>query len=107
MEKKLNFLPHLYLGDGMKPQKVDKLKKRLVNKPLPVRAYLITISLNPADQLELFDARQLAQSWYDHTELTVVGLAKNYDDALRVVERITQDCLGARGDCELKEFLLC
>lgn len=107
MEKKLNFLPHLYLGDGMKPQKVDKLKKRLVNKPLLARAYLITISLNPADQLDLFDARQLAQSRYNRTELTVVGLAKGYDDALGVVERITQDCLDARGDCELKEFLLC
>lgn len=107
MEKKLKFLPHLYLGDGMKPQKVDKLKKKLVSRPLLAGAYVITIALNPADQLELFDARQLAQPFYDRRELTVVGLARDYDDALQVVERITQDCLRSRGDCELKEFLLC
>lgn len=107
MGKKLKFLPHLYLGDGMKPQKVDKLKKKLIEKPLLAGVYVITIALNPADQLDLFDARQLAQSFYDRRELTVVGLASDYKDALRVVERITQDCLRIRGDCELREFLLC
>ena len=107
MIRRLHFSPKLYLGESMDTVKLDKLKKRLSKKPLLVNAYVITIASNPENQLEIYDAKQLAQSYYLKYPPHIVGLASNYREALEVLERIVQECLKERGDCGLKEFLLC
>jgi mannitol/fructose-specific phosphotransferase system IIA component len=53
------------------------------------------------------DARQLVQGYYDKYPLKVVGIAKDYDDALKLIEQLTQECLHERGDCNLREYLIC
>ena len=57
MAGKLKFAQNLYLGEGIAPEKLDKLKKRLNKKPLLANVYLITPARIPADQLDIFDAR--------------------------------------------------
>ena len=90
MAGKLKFAQNLYLGEGIAPEKLDKLKKRLNKKPL-----------------DIFDARQLVQPHYKDEEFLVLGMASGYEDALQLIERITGECLKARGDCNLREYLLC
>lgn len=107
MRRMLTFRPKLYLGEGIKEKKLDKIKKKLVEKPLRANVYLIALAHNPTAQLECFDARQLAQRFYENYPVQVVGIAKDYKGALQVVERITRECLDERGDCKLKEYLIC
>lgn len=107
MEDKIIYHPFLYLGDDISEAKLDKIKKRLKDKPLLCNAYLITVSRNPVDQLEILSAKQLVQSYYSSYPVYVVGIACDYDTAVGLVERMVQECLKARGDCALKEFLLC
>lgn len=107
MGEKLTFRNELYLGEGIKPKKLDKIKKKLVEKPLFAGVYVIAIADSPSGQLEIFDARQLVQSYYERAPRYVVGIASDYDDSLQLIERLTQECLRARGDCNLKEYLLC
>ena len=107
MAGKLKFAQNLYLGEGIAPEKLDKLKKRLNKKPLLANVYLITQARNPADQLDIFDARQLVQPHYKDEEFLVLGMASGYEDALQLIERVTGECLKARGDCNLREYLLC
>lgn len=107
MAGKLKFAQNLYLGEGIAPEKLDKLKNRLNKKPLLANVYLITLARNPADQLDIFDARQLVQPHYKDEEFLVLGMASGYEDALQLIERITGECLKARGDCNLREYLLC
>lgn len=107
MAEKLKFAQNLYLGEGIAPEKLDKLKKRLNKKPLLANVYLITPARNPSDQLDIFDARQLVQPHYKNEEFLVLGMASGYEDALQLIERITGECLKARGDCNLREYLLC
>lgn len=107
MERMLTFYPKLYLGEGIKETKLDKIKKRLVKNPLLADVYVLTFARNQADQLEFFDARQLRQRFYDGEPLEVIGIAQNYDDALKLVEQIARECLSERGDCRLKEYLTC
>ena len=78
MALSLTYYPGLYLGESIPEEKLDKIKKRLEKKPLLSQVILLTISRNASDQLEIFSARQLAQK-----------------------------CLKERGDCSLKEYLLC
>ena len=107
MAGKLKFAQNLYLGEGIAPEKLDKLKKRLNKKPLLANVYLITPARNPADQLDIFDARQLVQPHYKDEEFLVLGMDSGYEDALQLIERVTGECLKARGDCNLREYLLC
>ena len=99
--------PELYLGESIKRKKLDKIKKRLEKKPLFSGVFLITLSRNAYDQLELYAARQLAQSYYIKYPPYIVGIAGNRKEALALVEEIVRECLRARGDCALKEYLRC
>ena len=88
-------------------KKLDKIKKKLENKPLFSGVFLVTLSRNSSDQLEIYDAKQLVQSYYKKNPPYVVGLAGNYDEAVALVMQITEECLTNRGDCRLKEYLQC
>ena len=107
MAGKLTFAPNLYLGESIASEKLDKIKKRLVKNPLWANVYLITPASNPADQLDIFDARQLIQPHYKNEEFLVLGIVSGYEEALQLIERVTGECLKARGDCNLREYLLC
>lgn len=107
MVKKLTFHERLYLGESIAEKKLDKLKKRLEKKPLLSNVYLIVPASNPADQLEIFDAKQLVQPFYRDKQFQIIGIASDYRDALQVIEKIVQDCLQERGDCNLREYFVC
>lgn len=107
MDKMLTFSSELYLGEGIKKQKLDKIKRKLTGKPLFAGVYVLALARNPVDQLEIMDAKQLAQRFYESHALHIIGIAKNYEEALRLVERIVQECMDTRGDCKLKEYLTC
>jgi len=107
MTGKLQYHHRLYLGESISESKLDKIKKRLKKHPLLSNVYLITVSRNPVDQLDIFAAKQLVQNYYSKYPVCVIGIASNYDEALEVVETIVRECLEARGDCALKEYLLC
>lgn len=103
----LTYHSGIYLGESIREEKLDKIKKRLEKKPLFSGVFLITLSRNVSDQLEIYAARQLAQSYYRKNPPYVIGIAGTYEEALEIVEQIVQECLKARGDCSLKEYLLC
>ena len=106
MLKNLTYRPNLYLGDSIDETKLDKIIHKLERRPLFSGLYLITLSGNPSDQLELFEAKQLRQTYYHKKTIDVIGLAGNKEESVNLVETIVQDCLAARGDCNLKEYLI-
>ncbi len=107
MGGKLEYHHSLYLGKGISESKLDKLKHKLEKKPLLCNVFLITISRNPGNQLEIFSAQQLVQEYYKKYPVYVIGIVSDYAEAVDMVEKIVQECLQARGDCALKEYLLC
>ncbi len=107
MERKLTFYPGLYLSESIRSDKLDKLKEKLIKKPLLSTLYVIALSRNTSDQLEIFAARMLAQSYYSKYPPYIIGITANYAEAVSLVEKIVRECLKERGDCALKEYLLC
>jgi len=97
----------LYLSEGITGKKLDKIKKKLEKKPLLSGVFLIAVSENPSDQLNIFSARQLVQPYYEKNPPLIVGISESYDEALGMVELMVQECLRERGNCALKEYLLC
>lgn len=107
MALSIRFYPDLYLGESIKQKKLDKIKKKLEQNPLFAGVYVLALSRNPSDQLELYDAKQLAQSYYKENPPYIIGLVKNRQEGLELIEKIVGECLEARGDCSLKEYLKC
>lgn len=115
MVRKLRFAPNLYWGyslragmeAGINTEKADKLKKKLEKKPQFTGLFVLAAAENPENQLEIYSARQLAQSYYKKYPPYIVGIAASYSEAVLLLEEIVQECLQERGDCRLREFLLC
>ena len=107
MAQRVCYRSKLYLGEGISEEKLDKIKKKLENKPLLSSVFLIAVSANQSDQLDIFDARQLIQPYYKKNPPYVIGITKSREEAFSIVETIVQECLRERGDCALKEYLLC
>lgn len=107
MSISLTYHSKLCLGDSINAKKLDKIKKKLENKPLLSGVVLITLSRNASDQLDIFEARQLAQSYYRKYPPCVVGIAGDRGEAVEMVEQLVKECIKTRGDCSLKEYLSC
>ena len=106
MSKALTFSNHLYLGEGIKCEKLDKLKKDLINAPLFTKVFLITISTSPVDQLDILESKYITYPYYNTHALHVVGLADSNKEAIDLIQTIVQDCLDQQGNVDLKSFLL-
>ena len=107
MAVSVTYHPRLYLGESIQEKKLNKIKRKLESRPLLSGVVLIAISRNVSDQLEIYEARQLVQSYYRNNPPYVVGIAGSREEAVNMVERLAKECLEKRGDCALKEYLLC
>lgn len=103
----LQYYPSLYVSKSISAKKLDKIKRYLVSRPLRANVYLITTARNGIDQLEIYSAKLLVQRYYQSNPPYVVGITHTYEEALKMIVQIVQECLDARGDCALREYLKC
>lgn len=99
----MRFFDNLYLGT--KVPNVSKIKRQILNRSLLVKAYVIALA-NGNDQLDIFDAKVLRQSYYRYKPRAIVAIAADYDEAVELVIRITQDALRQGYEGRIKEFLI-
>lgn len=92
----------LYVSDTIK--KPEKLLKKLKKNNLPCRFFVLTLS-GGCDQLEIYPAYCLQQPFYRKHPPVVVGLAKDYEEALALLVQIVEDSLSHTGECNLKDYL--
>lgn len=102
----LRYRSPLYLGDGIDEAELQKLKKTLQKKPFLGNVYLITFAGNHSDQLDIFHSRYLQLRDWGEEPPYVIGIAKSYEEALRIVEGIAAACYEKRGDACMKEYLM-
>lgn len=97
----MKFYKYLYIGDTVKDSAKIKRKLKL---HAGVMAYVICIAQG-TDQLEIYHAAYLKQKYYRYHPPVIIGIAADYDEAVAIVVQITQECLEATGNCNLKEYL--
>ncbi len=100
---KLCYLSKLYLGHGVITKDVESLKKQIRDGERSI--YLVIISPNSKDLLDIISSGRLGFQGYAGRTLQVVGLAKDTEDAAELVRGMTEDCVAARGDCDLRAYL--
>lgn len=99
----MEYYSPLYVGASVRHP--DKVMRRLLKRSLLTSAYVILLA-EGEDLLEIYDARIFVQRFYRDHVCVVVGIAGSYEEAVELIVRITEDSLAARGDCELKKYLL-
>lgn len=86
----------LYLGAGAKEAKY-KMLVRICRRSFSPDTYLITLSDNPDNLLDMFSANMLRQPYFkkkngiNTKEIYVVGMAKGYAEGLEVIKNIIDD----------------
>lgn len=99
----MELYPRLYIGKTVKHPKrlLHKLKKR----SKVAQFYVIILSKNPSDQLEIYKACFLSQSYYQRNPVYVIGIASDYNEAVDIVRQIAEECYQHSGNCNLKDYL--
>ena len=100
----MRFYNKLYVGESIKHPERVKWKLRVAAGQFHV--HLITLSENGDNQLECFHNALLKQKVFRRQDYFVVGIAGNYEEALSIICRITEECVNATGTADLKAFLL-
>ena len=110
MRIKFNFLPILYVGDSIKNKSdklLPKIRMKLQLKPEKAGVYLILVSSDPREQLDIISSKALLHQGYRGQTITPYGIAGSHEEACSLVQSMLDDCLSTTGGCNLKEFLTC
>ena len=98
----------LYLGDNAKKEKY-KVFGRIRKGRFQLDTYLITISHNPNNLLDIYSANVLKQPYFKKksnlNRIYVVGLAKGYDEALEIVRVIIDEVYQQTGAFDISSYL--
>lgn len=98
----MKFYKYLYIGGGVKnPGRVKRKLKRHAGQLV----YVICMAQGP-DQLEIFHSAYLKQKYYRLHPPVVVGIAKDYGEALELVVLMMKECVADTGGCNLKDYLI-
>jgi hypothetical protein len=104
----MKWLRGLYLGERAKKSKY-KVFGRIRRNRFQLNTYLIALSDNPSNLLDLFSANLLNQPYYKKKKNTknlyIVGLAVGYDEGLEVVRQIIDDVYQNTGGFDIRGFL--
>ena len=94
---------NLYIGENA--SLFEKEIRQVVDKGLAFpEAFLITLSANPAEQLDIISTSQLI-AWKVHRTLpTIVGIAVTRKEAFGLVRQMAEDVYRTTGDCNLRDY---
>ena len=74
----LKWYKQLYIGDNAKKKKKEWIRKINMGAGV-VDVYLITLAVNPENQLEIFSANELKQKARRRNCPLIIGLCKGYE----------------------------
>lgn len=106
MEKdrnRLDWYESYYVGEGIRNP--EKIVEKLNDGKLVTGIYLVTLSENPGNILEMFSASLLKQEIFRELCPTIIGIAKGKDGAIQMAQQLVEESLKATGSCRITEYL--
>ena len=100
----MRYYKHLYLAEGIR--KKEKVIRKLEKNQLQMNIHIITLSQNEEDQLEIYNSMISLQPEFPHDDFFVVGIAKGYEDAVEMVEEITQEVYNKTKGADIRSYIL-
>lgn len=101
----MKFIKNLYVSNSIKNP--DKVISKLKRNAGQIMVYIISISENSTDQLDIYHCSVMQQKYFHKNKnFMIVGITGSYEEAVEFVKETAVDCLKIRGNCKLKEYLL-
>ena len=101
----MKYYKHLYLSEGLEKKKDKIIQKIEAGKILP-GIFLVTLAPDEKNQLEIHRYILLLQPVFHREELLVVGISKDYEGALELVEEITQEVYNKTKSTDIRSYIL-
>lgn len=101
----MKYYKHLYLSEGLEKKKDKIIQKIEAGKILP-GIFLVTLAPDEKNQLEIHRYILLLQPVFHREELFVVGISKDYEGALELVEEITQEVYNKTKNADIRSYIL-
>lgn len=93
----------LYVDEEMSKQKTKIIRKLKHNKET-FGVYVITLSMNPEDELDIFPSYVLRQKEYISKDIIAVGIASDREKAMELLVQMTDDCFNEMGEISFRQF---
>ncbi len=93
----------LYIGKNAKKDK-EKLIREIDDNAGPVNVYLLTLPVNPKNQLEIISALFLKIRYREQSCPMIVGIAIGRREAEEVLLEIVEDVMEKTGKIDLRSY---
>ncbi len=100
----MEFYRNLYVSESLEKKK-DKIIKKLKAGKSPMNCCVIMLTENPENQLEFFNSILLWQK-YGKENPFIIGIAGCYEEALEVIQKITEETYSHRKDADIRSYIL-
>lgn len=98
----MHFYKRLYMTESLKKKKRQIVWKLKTKKFMP-SVYVIALS-EGEDLLEIYHSALLKQPYYKNSQPFIVGIAKNYGEAVELIQEILTDVKHKNGNYNVREF---
>ncbi len=95
----------LFVGESIRPRRQKRIIRKVKKRSIFNAAYLLTLSANPQDLIDIIHTQVVRQRYYPKKGLVVIGLAGNYEEALQLAAEILVSLYTVQGNFGLREFL--
>lgn len=95
----------LFVGESISSGRKKRVMRKVKRRSIFNAAYLLTLSANQQDLIDIIHTRVVRQRYYPRKNLVVIGLAGSYEEALTLAAEILVCLYTVQGDFKLREFL--
>lgn len=99
----MQFYKQLYISEGIKNKK-KKICHKLKTRPGILSVYVIALGKG-SDQLEVYHCVYLRQKYYKKNPPFIIGIGENYDAAIELVRKITDEAFVVHQYNSIKEMI--
>lgn len=87
----MKWYEHLYLSDSISQRKAKRIQWRLKHNVGVCSVYVIAFATFSDGILDVIPAKELRQKGYPKQSLYIIGMAKEYDEAIELVADIVNE----------------
>lgn len=102
---RMKFYKFLYVQEQLEKKK-DKIIDKLMQKKVLLSCYVVALSSNPKNQLDIYSSRFLFQPGFPTEDLFVIAIVKSHDDAIEFVEKLVKDVYNETKRTDMRSYIL-
>ena len=101
----VTYSERLYTGEKIDEKKINRIKRNIRQGRGRFDLYLISLSNNGHDQLDIIHNSMFKQKLYRKFDIRIVGLASSYNEATQLILSILDETIKETGTADMKSFL--